>query len=73
MGWKRTNKLKLNPDKMEVQFVGSDLALRSGNAVVLDRVVLPWKAHVRSLGAPDPVLFLNVQVAMVARNALFSA
>ncbi|KAF7242586.1 Retrovirus-related Pol polyprotein from type-2 retrotransposable element R2DM [Varanus komodoensis] len=66
MGWMRANKLKLNPDKMEVLLVG-DLGFRvSDLGPALDGVVLPLKDRVRSLGVLlDPELSLEAQVTAV--------
>lgn len=43
--------MKLNPDKMEVLFVGHNLCSDSGITPVLNQVALPLKAQVRGLGA----------------------
>ncbi|KAF7246633.1 RNA helicase Mov10l1, partial [Varanus komodoensis] len=70
MGWMRANKLKLNPDKMEVLLVGG-LGFREGELnLVLSGVALPLREKVRSLGVLlDPELSLEAQVTAVARSA----
>uniref|UniRef100_A0A803TXH6 Reverse transcriptase domain-containing protein n=1 Tax=Anolis carolinensis TaxID=28377 RepID=A0A803TXH6_ANOCA len=70
LGWMRTNKLKLNPDKTEVLQV-SRLADRGiGWQPVLDEVALPLKMQVRSLGVfLDSSLTLDAQVLAVAARA----
>ncbi|KAF7253873.1 putative RNA-directed DNA polymerase from transposon BS [Varanus komodoensis] len=70
MGWMRTNKLKLSPDKMEVLLVGG-LGLWMGDlGLVLNGVALPLRDRVRSLGVLlDPELSLEAQVTAVARSA----
>ncbi|KAF7242744.1 hypothetical protein EYD10_10956 [Varanus komodoensis] len=70
MGWMRANKLKFNPDKMEVLLVGG-LGFGVGNRdLVLNGVALPLKDRVRSLGVLlDPELSLEAQVTAVVRGA----
>ncbi|KAF7239998.1 Pro-neuregulin-1, membrane-bound isoform [Varanus komodoensis] len=64
IGWMRANKLSLNPDKTEVLLVGGDFD------PVMDRVALPLKDRVHSLGVLlDPELSLEFQVVAVARSA----
>lgn len=41
MGWTKTNKVKINPDKMEVLVMGTETALRGGVSTVFDGVALP--------------------------------
>ncbi|KAF7235371.1 Histone-lysine N-methyltransferase PRDM9 [Varanus komodoensis] len=61
MGCMRANKLKLNPDKMEVLLVGG-LGFGEGD-LVWHGVALPLKDKVRSLGVLlDPELLLEAQV-----------
>lgn len=50
MIWRRTNKPKVSPDKMEILLMGSNTTLRSGITPVLDRVALPLKAQSHSFG-----------------------
>ncbi|KAF7252305.1 hypothetical protein EYD10_02240, partial [Varanus komodoensis] len=70
MGWMRANKLKLNPDEVEVLLVGG---LGSGVGdldLVLNGVALLLKDRVCSLGVLlDPELSLEAQVTTVARSA----
>ncbi|KAF7247451.1 B-cell linker protein [Varanus komodoensis] len=67
MGWMRTNKLKLNPDKMEVLLVGGSGFGVGDLDLVLYGVALPLRDKVRSLGVLlDPELSLE---AWVARSA----
>ncbi|KAF7234923.1 hypothetical protein EYD10_18203, partial [Varanus komodoensis] len=69
MGWMRANKLKLNPDKMEVLLVGG-LGFGEGELnLVLKGVALPLRDKVRSLGVLlDPELSLEAQVTAVVRS-----
>ncbi|KAF7238001.1 RNA-directed DNA polymerase from mobile element jockey, partial [Varanus komodoensis] len=70
MGWMRANKLKLNPDKMEVLLVGGSGFGVGDFDLVLNGVALPLKDRVHSLGVLlDPELSLEVQVTVVARSA----
>ncbi|KAF7240380.1 Keratin, type II cytoskeletal 79 [Varanus komodoensis] len=70
MGWMRANKLKLNPDKMEVLLVGGSGFGEGGFDLVLNGVALPLRDKVRSLGVLlDPELSLEAQVTVVARSA----
>lgn len=67
-------KLTLNPDKMEIQLVGPDLALISehGLILMLGGVELTQKDFVRSLEVLlAPALLLDKQVAAVARNVFY--
>ena len=50
MDWMRVNKLRLNPDKSEVLLVGAPPDRLKGHFCALDRVSLPLKDRVRSLG-----------------------
>ncbi|KAF7252571.1 RNA-directed DNA polymerase from mobile element jockey [Varanus komodoensis] len=70
MGWMRANKLKLNPDKMEVLLVGSSGFGEGDLNLVLNGVALPPRDKVRSLGVLlDPELSLEAQVTTAARSA----
>ncbi|KAF7252624.1 Craniofacial development protein 2 [Varanus komodoensis] len=70
MGWMRANKLKLNPDKMEVLLVGGSNSWVGDLHLVLNGVALPLKDRVRSLGVLlNPELTLEAQVLAVARSA----
>ncbi|XP_053169630.1 uncharacterized protein LOC128353010 [Hemicordylus capensis] len=70
MGWMWANKLKLNPDKMEVILVSRRANRDKDILPVLDGVALPLKEQVRSLGVLlDPALLLEAQVEAVARGA----
>ncbi|KAF7243157.1 Ephrin type-A receptor 4 [Varanus komodoensis] len=72
MGWMRANKLKLNPDKMEVLLVGESGFGEGELNLVLNGVALPLRDKVRSLGVLlDPELSLEAQVTAVARSAFF--
>ncbi|KAF7251997.1 hypothetical protein EYD10_02590 [Varanus komodoensis] len=70
MGWLRANKLRLNPDKMEVLLVGG-MGFGMGDLdLVLNGVALPLRDRVCSLGVLfDPELSLEAQVTAVARSA----
>ena len=68
----RVNKLKLNPDKMEMLLVGASLDRLEGHFPALNGVTLLLKNRVHSLGVlPDPSLTLEAQVDLVARGAFF--
>uniref|UniRef100_A0A803T4E3 Reverse transcriptase domain-containing protein n=1 Tax=Anolis carolinensis TaxID=28377 RepID=A0A803T4E3_ANOCA len=68
--WMRANKLKLNPDKIEVLLVSRKAEQGIGLQPVLDGVALPLKTQVRSLGVPlDSSSSLEPQVSAVARGA----
>ncbi|KAF7251907.1 Polypeptide N-acetylgalactosaminyltransferase 16 [Varanus komodoensis] len=70
MEWMRANKLKLNPDKMEVLLVGGSGFGEGGFDLVLNGATLPLRDKVRSLGVLlDPELSLEAQVTAVARSA----
>ncbi|KAF7243143.1 Cullin-3 [Varanus komodoensis] len=70
MGWMRANKLKFNPDKMEVLLVGGSGFGEGGLNLVLNGVALPPRDKVRSLGVLlDLELSLEAQVTTVARSA----
>ncbi|KAF7250651.1 hypothetical protein EYD10_03890 [Varanus komodoensis] len=67
MGWMRANKLKLNPDKMEVLLVGGSGFSEGELNLVLNGVALPLRDKVRSLGVLlDPELSLEAQVTASA-------
>ncbi|KAF7245550.1 hypothetical protein EYD10_08337 [Varanus komodoensis] len=72
MGWMRANKLKLNPDKTEILLAGGS-GFREGELnLVLNRVALPLRDKVRSMGVLlDPELSLEAQLTAVARSAFF--
>lgn len=64
-GW-----MKLNLDKMNVLFVGSNSTLGNGITSTLGRVVL--KAQVCSLGVSlNPVPLMDAQVAAADRNVYY--
>ena len=68
-GWIRVNKLKFNPDKMEVLLVGASPDRLEGHFPALNGVTLPLRDRVRSLGVLlDPSLTLEAQVDSVARG-----
>ncbi|KAF7249253.1 putative RNA-directed DNA polymerase from transposon BS, partial [Varanus komodoensis] len=70
MGWMRANKLKLNPDKMEVLLVGGSGFGEGELNLVLNGVALPLRDKVRSLGVLlDPELSLEAQVTAVTQSA----
>uniref|UniRef100_A0A803TEJ9 Reverse transcriptase domain-containing protein n=1 Tax=Anolis carolinensis TaxID=28377 RepID=A0A803TEJ9_ANOCA len=70
LSWMRVNKLRLNPDKTEVLQVSRKSDLGIGWQPVLDRVALPLKAQVCSLGVLlDSGLTLETQVSAVAGRA----
>uniref|UniRef100_A0A8D2Q9P6 Reverse transcriptase domain-containing protein n=1 Tax=Varanus komodoensis TaxID=61221 RepID=A0A8D2Q9P6_VARKO len=70
MEWMRANKLKLNPDKMEVLLIGRSRFGEGELHLVLNGVALPLRDKVRSLGVLlDPELSLEAQVTAVARSA----
>ncbi|XP_053120143.1 uncharacterized protein LOC128330801 [Hemicordylus capensis] len=72
MGWMGENKLKLNPDKTEVLIVRGRNSRDVFDLPVLDRVTLPQKEQVRSLGVLlDQRLSLVSQVEAVARGAFY--
>ncbi|KAF7252606.1 putative RNA-directed DNA polymerase from transposon BS [Varanus komodoensis] len=69
MGWMRANKLKLNPDKMDVLLVGGSGLGMGDLGLVLNGVALPLRDRVCSLGVLlDPELSLEAQVTAVARS-----
>lgn len=69
-GWLKINKVKLNPDRMEVLLVGPNSALERDNTLMLDVVEHPVKDNVQSLGMPlVPSLLLDRQVAAVSKSA----
>ncbi|KAF7251494.1 Papilin [Varanus komodoensis] len=66
----RANKLKLNPDKMEVLLVGGSSSWVGDLDLALNGVALPLKDRVHSLEVLlNPELSLEAQVTAVARNA----
>ncbi|KAF7234544.1 hypothetical protein EYD10_18427 [Varanus komodoensis] len=70
MGWVRANKLKLNPDKMEVQLVGGSGLGMGDLGLVVNGVALPLRDRVHSLGMLlDSELSLEAQVTAVATSA----
>ena len=70
MDWMRVNKLRLNPDKLEVLLVGALPHRLKGHFPALDGVKLPLKDRVHSLGVLlDPGLTLEAQVDSVSRAA----
>uniref|UniRef100_A0A803T8P4 Reverse transcriptase domain-containing protein n=1 Tax=Anolis carolinensis TaxID=28377 RepID=A0A803T8P4_ANOCA len=70
MDWMRVNKLKLNPDKTEVLQVSRAADRGIGWQPALDRVALPLKTQVRSLGVLlDSALTLDAQVSAMAGRA----
>ncbi|KAF7239463.1 Structural maintenance of chromosomes protein 6, partial [Varanus komodoensis] len=70
MGWMKANKLKLNPDKMEILLVGGSGFGVGDLDLVLNGVALPLKDRVCSLGVLlDPELSLEAQVTAGARSA----
>ena len=71
MDWMRVNKLRLNPDKLKVLLVGAPPDRLKGHFPALDKVALPLKDRVCSLGVLlDPGLTLEAQVDLVSRGAL---
>uniref|UniRef100_A0A803TXA5 Reverse transcriptase domain-containing protein n=1 Tax=Anolis carolinensis TaxID=28377 RepID=A0A803TXA5_ANOCA len=69
--WMGSNKLKLNPDKIEVLLVSRKAEQGIGLQPVLDGVTLPLKTQVCSLGVLllDSSLSLEPQVSAMARGA----
>ncbi|XP_062831034.1 probable RNA-directed DNA polymerase from transposon BS [Anolis carolinensis] len=68
--WMRANKLRLNPDKTEALLVSRGTNWGIGWQPVLNRVALPLRAQVRSLGVLlDSSLTLKAQVSAVALSA----
>ncbi|KAF7250955.1 Very large A-kinase anchor protein [Varanus komodoensis] len=69
MGWMKANKLRLNPDKIEVLLVGGSGFGMGDLDLVLNGIALPHRDRVRSLGVLlYPELSLEAQVTEVARN-----
>lgn len=69
IGWMRVNKLKLNPNRIEVLLVGSHL-FWSDLMLTLAGVELPPGASVHSFSVLlDPYFLAEGQVAAVARRA----
>ena len=70
MDWMRVNKLKVNPDKMEVLLVGASPDRLEGHFPAMNGVALNLRDRIRSLGVLlDPSLSLEAQVDSVARSA----
>ena len=66
------NRLRLNPDKMEVLRVGAPIVGGLGDSLTFGEVTLAAKSGVRSLGIHlDPALTMETQVASVVRTAFF--
>ena len=62
MEWMKVNKLRLNPDKLEVLLVGAPPDRLKSHFPALDGVALPLKHRVPSLGVLcDPGLILEAQ------------
>ena len=71
MEWVRVNKLKLNPEKIKVLLVSKMADQGTMKQPVLDRVTLPLKTQVCSLGEIlDLPLNVDAQVLSVARSTL---
>ena len=72
MDWMRANKLRLNPDKMEVLLAGGSPVQLGDIHPVLDGVALPLKYWVFSLGVLlDPELSLEAQVNSLAKSTFY--
>ena len=64
--WMRANRLRLNPDKMEILRMGSPGISGLGNSLSFGGVTLPTKNEVCSLGlCLDPDLTMETQVTSV--------
>lgn len=72
-GMEEGNKLKLNPDKIEVLLVRSNLILGSGTTAMLDGShSLPLKGCIHSLESLlDLALLLDVQVMVVVARSVY--
>lgn len=69
----RTNKLRLNPDKMEIFLVGQLSDPVAGISPVLDGVAAPLKVHVCSLGVLlNPQLLLGWSGCSVGQISILS-
>uniref|UniRef100_A0A670J261 Reverse transcriptase domain-containing protein n=1 Tax=Podarcis muralis TaxID=64176 RepID=A0A670J261_PODMU len=71
-GWMAANRLRLNPDKTEVLFLGDRGWAGVGDSLVLNGVTVPLKDQVRSLGVIlDSQLSMKAQVNSVSRAAAY--
>ncbi|XP_060124758.1 uncharacterized protein LOC132591228 [Zootoca vivipara] len=71
-GWMAANRLRLNPDKTEVLFVGDRRRAGVEDSLVLNGVTVPLKDQVRSLGVIlDSQLSMEAQVNSVSRAAVY--
>ncbi|XP_060135246.1 uncharacterized protein LOC132592706 [Zootoca vivipara] len=71
-GWMAANRLRLNPDKTEVLFVGDRRWAGVEDSLVLNGVTVPLKDQVCSLGVIlDSQLSMEAQVNSVSRAAVF--
>lgn len=69
MGWMRVNKLRLNPDKMEILLVGISLVVGSGYTQRLAGFAFTPRVSVCSLGVLlNLSLLLDIQIAALART-----
>lgn len=67
MGWMKTNKLKLSPDKTGVLLVNGEAVWGLWSQPVWEGVIFSLKKQVHSLGVLlDPGLWLEAQVSSVA-------
>ena len=66
LGWMRDNRLRLNPDKVEVLWVGAPNVCHLGTPFSFGGATLPTKDELPILGILlDPVLSMTSQVASV--------
>uniref|UniRef100_A0A670I7A7 Reverse transcriptase domain-containing protein n=1 Tax=Podarcis muralis TaxID=64176 RepID=A0A670I7A7_PODMU len=71
-GWMAANRLRLNPDKTEVLFLGDRTRAGVEDSLVLNGVTVPLKDQVRSLGVIlDSQLSMEAQVKSVSRAAVY--
>uniref|UniRef100_A0A670HMU9 Reverse transcriptase domain-containing protein n=1 Tax=Podarcis muralis TaxID=64176 RepID=A0A670HMU9_PODMU len=71
-GWMTANRLRLNPDKTEVLFLGDRRRAGVEDSLVLNGVTVPLKDQVRSLGVIlDSQLSMEAQVKSVSRAAVY--
>uniref|UniRef100_A0A670II27 Reverse transcriptase domain-containing protein n=1 Tax=Podarcis muralis TaxID=64176 RepID=A0A670II27_PODMU len=71
-GWMAANRLRLNPDKTEVLFLGDRGWACGGDSLVLNGVTVPLKDQVCSLGVIlDSQLSMEAQVNFVSRAAVY--
>ena len=71
-GWMAANRLRLNPDKTEVLFLGDRRRAGVEDSLVLNGVTVPLKDQVRSLGVIlDSQLSMEAQVNSVSRAAVY--